>query len=253
MANYRYIKAAVWDDEWVANLSDAAFRLFMYCITNESTRLSGFYQKPLRQIAAAIGKEEKQVAALFGNIAGKVEYIDGWVCIKNYPRHQNATNSPKAQALIEKDMAEVPDRIFSEAQQRFNNQTLTLTETLTSPIHRVSIPYGTAKNKGKSGGDSTGDNVGTSSSPYSEAFESAWSAYPRKTAKGDAWKAWEKLKPNDQLLAIIITKISAYKTTDQWKKDRGQFIPHFSTFLNQRRFDDTPEGTPSSDSKYTGL
>lgn len=252
MANYRYIKAALWDDEWVAQLSDGAFRLFMYCITNESTRLSGFYQKPMRQIAAAIGKEEKQVAALFGNIAGKVEYIDGWVCIKNYPRHQNATNSPKAQALIEKDMAEVPERIFSEAQQRFNNLTLTLTETLTSPIDRVSIPYETAKNKGKKGGDIAGDKVGIAS-PYSPEFERAWAVYPRKTAKGAAWKAWLLLNPNPSLAELIIAKVALYKGTEQWKKEKGQFIPHFSTFLNQRRFDDSPEGTPSNDSKYADL
>lgn len=253
MANYRYIKAAVWDDEWVANLSDAAFRLFMYCITNESTRLSGYYQKPMKQIAAAIGKDVKQVEALFSQLKGKIEYIEGWVCIRNYARHQNAANSPKAQALIEKDMAEVPDRILAEAQKRFNTNTLTDTETLTSPIGRVSIPYETAQQSRKKQGTKGGEKVGIMSSPYSEEFERAWAVYPRKVGKGGAWRAWQLLKPDGKLAELIIAKVALYKGTQQWKKDGGQFIPHFATFLNQRRFDDDPESGSTTSSKYSGL
>lgn len=89
---------------------------------------------------------------------------------------------------------------------------------------------------------------------YSEDFERFWLAYPRKTGKGAAWQAWLKVDPNAELVEKIITVTGLYAQTPQWKKDGGQFIPHPTTFLNQRRFDDTPEVKVSvGGNKYGGL
>ena len=81
---------------------------------------------------------------------------------------------------------------------------------------------------------------------YPETFEEVWKIYPRKTGKGEAAKSWGKLKPSAQLIIKIKSSIETYKKTKQWLKDDGQFIPHLATFLNQRRFDDEPTGTPGS-------
>jgi len=89
--------------------------------------------------------------------------------------------------------------------------------------------------------------------PYSTEFEKVWAVYPKKVGKGASWRAWKLLKPDTSLLEIVLAKVELYKATDQWKKDRGQFIPHFATFLNQRRFDDDPTAAFTGDVKYTGL
>lgn len=77
-----------------------------------------------------------------------------------------------------------------------------------------------------------------------DRFREFWHAYPRKIGKGSAWNAWRKLRPDSELLAKILLSIQAHLADLQWQKDGGQFIPHPSTFLNQRRFEDELE--PSS-------
>lgn len=78
-----------------------------------------------------------------------------------------------------------------------------------------------------------------------ERFVFFWNEYPNKVGKGKAWESWIKLQPSNELARKIVQAVRKYKTTTSWKKDNGQFIPHASTFLNQRRFDDDIENITS--------
>ncbi len=69
-------------------------------------------------------------------------------------------------------------------------------------------------------------------------FESFWGAYPRKTAKPAALKAWGKLAPDAGLVALILAALDRHRASEQWRRDGGQFIPHPATWLNQRRWED---------------
>lgn len=85
----------------------------------------------------------------------------------------------------------------------------------------------------------------TAPSPaYSEDFLAFWAAYPRKVGKGAAWKAWRQEKPGrDACLAAV----EAARSTEQWTRERGRFIPHPATWIRQRRFEDGAGGdTPAS-------
>lgn len=66
-------------------------------------------------------------------------------------------------------------------------------------------------------------------------FDAFWSAYPRKTAKKRAAKAWRQLSPDPQLLDRMLAALAAQKAWDQWV--RG-IIPHPATWLNERRWED---------------
>jgi hypothetical protein len=53
-----------------------------------------------------------------------------------------------------------------------------------------------------------------------------------------------KLKPDDDLARKIVEHVQARRSHPDWTKDAGQFIPHPSTFLNQRRWEDElPHGS----------
>lgn len=81
-----------------------------------------------------------------------------------------------------------------------------------------------------------------------QKFQEFWNVYPRKVGKGVAWTKWKQLKLSAEEKQQVIDSVEKYKNTDQWKKDNGQFIPHPSTFLYQRRFEDEiEEGSSSSD------
>lgn len=69
-------------------------------------------------------------------------------------------------------------------------------------------------------------------------FEKFWAAYPNRKAKGAALKAFTKLNPNEQLMASILQAIERAKTSDQWRRDGGRFIPYPATWLNEQRWDD---------------
>ena len=71
-----------------------------------------------------------------------------------------------------------------------------------------------------------------------ERFDEFWKAYPRKSNKGGARKAWKKLSPGKELFAKIMAALEVAKKCEQWTKDRGQFIPYPATWLNQERWDD---------------
>ena len=73
---------------------------------------------------------------------------------------------------------------------------------------------------------------------HAERFARFWSAYPKKVGKGAAEKAFQKIKPSESLLQKMLDAIAIQRTTDQWTKDKGRFIPNPSTWLNQSRWED---------------
>ena len=76
-----------------------------------------------------------------------------------------------------------------------------------------------------------------------ELFTEFWAAYPRKTSKAEAQKAFEKLNPDREMLETMIAAIQRQKNTSQWQEER--FIPHPSTWLNQRRWEDEVKDEPA--------
>ena len=69
-------------------------------------------------------------------------------------------------------------------------------------------------------------------------FERFWSAYPRKQNKERARRAWKKLNPDVELCRIMSAALERDKQSDQWRRDGGEYIPHPSSWLNGRRWED---------------
>ncbi len=69
-------------------------------------------------------------------------------------------------------------------------------------------------------------------------FEEFWLAYPKKKDKQNAIKAWNKLKPDAELVKSIIEALTRAKSSEDWQKDGGQYIPLPSTYINGRRWED---------------
>jgi hypothetical protein len=60
-------------------------------------------------------------------------------------------------------------------------------------------------------------------------------------AKPEAQKTWAKLDPDDQLVDRILLAVQQHRATDGWRKERGKYIPHPATWLNNRRWEDEIE------------
>jgi hypothetical protein len=74
-------------------------------------------------------------------------------------------------------------------------------------------------------------------------FDTFWNQYPKKQGKDAARKAWGKLNPDHTLNTIILTRLEQQKASEQWQRENGKYIPHASTWLNGKRWDD--ELTPT--------
>jgi len=74
---------------------------------------------------------------------------------------------------------------------------------------------------------------------YTSNFVSFWEKYPRKIGKGSAFKSYKNIKEPRPSLQIILNAIEAQNKTDQWKDK--QFIPHPTSWINQRRWEDELE------------
>ena len=82
-----------------------------------------------------------------------------------------------------------------------------------------------------------------------ERFEGFWKFYPRHEGRQNAVRAWDKLQPDDALLARIGYALTAQKQSDEWR--RGIGIPHASTYLNQQRWTDQPFELPEEAERAT--
>ena len=59
-----------------------------------------------------------------------------------------------------------------------------------------------------------------------------------KVAKIKAKTSWDKIEMDKSVFEKIMQGLRDYKTSDQWEKDDGEFIPHPTTWLNQQRWND---------------
>lgn len=76
-----------------------------------------------------------------------------------------------------------------------------------------------------------------------QAFDQFWSAYPRKEGKQKARAAFEKVTVPMEVLLVAIER---QKKSAQWSKDGGQFIPHPTTWLNGKRWEDEVTMAPNA-------
>lgn len=77
-------------------------------------------------------------------------------------------------------------------------------------------------------------------------FELFWKAYPKKRAKEAARRAFKKVKPDEELFNRILEAIGRARTSSEWRKENGQYIPNPATWLNGGCWDDEIEGVKDS-------
>jgi hypothetical protein len=71
-----------------------------------------------------------------------------------------------------------------------------------------------------------------------DLFDTFWANYPKKKAKDDARKAWDKRRPDADLLAVMLRALERQQHSPDWQKESGRYIPYPATWLNQARWTD---------------
>lgn len=77
-----------------------------------------------------------------------------------------------------------------------------------------------------------------------ERFEAFWAAYPCGRDRQAAIRAWDKLRPGDDLIHKMALGLKQAMAREDWK--RGIGIPYASTWINNRRWEDTDKPLPGA-------
>lgn len=139
--------------------------------------------------------------------------------------------------IVKYDEYQTPTQQSTNKQHTINTAPNTqLTQDSTHDQHRYNNNNNINKETNKQG-----NNNYTSASrrgAHDESFEEFWSEYPRKVSKPAALKAWNKLKPDEDLIEQIMSGLEKWRNSDDWARDNGQYIPYPATWLNGRRWED---------------
>jgi len=111
MAKQRYISTSFWSDPFIESLDIKTRYFFLYLLTNPSTEISGIYELTIKKMIYETGLTEKEILKAMDSLskAMKAYYIDSWVIIVNFIKHQSL--NPKVKIGIDKAMAKIPDRL----------------------------------------------------------------------------------------------------------------------------------------------
>lgn len=109
---------------------------------------------------------------------------------------------------------------------------------LPSPLQGASKALGREYSNSNSNSNSGSK---SKSEEYNEEFLEFWDKYPRKTGKGKAWESWLRVKP---VLEDCLATLEWQTKSHDWIKDNGSYIPMPTTWLNQRRWEDSCPNAP---------
>ena len=112
MAKKRYINTKFWSDGFIIGLSPLERYLFLYLLTNEHTDICGIYELSWGVIIRETGLDNKTLQKILKKLEGRIFYINDWIYIKNFNKHQAVNESIKLG--VDRSLKNVPPEILTK-------------------------------------------------------------------------------------------------------------------------------------------
>lgn len=211
MAIFRKIHTSFWSDPFIQDLDNDHRLFYLYLLTNEKTKQCGIYEISKKQMAFELGYSIDRVSKLLTYFikSGKILYSEDTkeVALKNWIKY-NGSTSPKVVSCIESELKQVKDRVL---------------------IEYVNGMYTQSQEEEEQ--EEEQEQEKESKIP----FENVWSLYGRIGNKKTSSEKWDSLTSKEQ--ETILQHIPIYINNHK-DNDKLEFLPHFTTYLNQKRWDD---------------
>jgi hypothetical protein len=212
MAIFRKIHTSFWSDPFIQDLDNDHRLFYLYLLTNEKTKQCGIYEISKKQIAFELGYSIDKVSKLLAYFikTGKILYSDETkeVALKNWMKY-NGSTSPKVVSCIKSELCMVKDRVL---------------------IEYVNGMYIASQEEEEQEQEEEQDKE-----QDQESFERVWNMYGKKGIKETSKKAFNKISKKD--VELILTHIPKYIEAHR-KAEKMEYLPHFSTYINQKRWND---------------
>lgn len=235
MPRIRYLKPDFFTDEHIAELPYEARLVFqgLWCLADREGRLED-RPKHLKVMLMPYDKIDMD-KALERLRAGVKPFISRYqvndqlyIQILNFAKHQKPHHTEKDSIIPVEDKTK--DKENGKI-KRMGSVHEASTE-LSNGLKTVKTPL-----------------KGNTTDIYNVEFLEFWKAYPYKTAKDKAWEAWQKKSPP---LQDCLKTLAWQVKSEQWVKEKGQFIPMPATWINGKRWEDEPiKGITTG--KYDGM
>jgi len=244
----RVVRDDLWTSERVNHLHDKTFRLYV-CLINaaDDFGLVGIGFGPIKRASPLLPWTREEIAKMLG------ELTDAGL-IRPYERDGKAFAAiEKWQSFVRSTQPKNPIPTFGLTHilkptgfkdQKTRKIASLLLNHLEQPGTTPGSPQGSPRahlgNEGLRVKGKRLNTLGRNAARLAEAdgFEAFWSAYPRKVKKHAALAEFAKLAPDAKLQESMLAAIEAARKSDDWTKEGGQFIPHPSTWLHGRRWED---------------
>lgn len=271
MREYGQVQSAFWQATDVHGMTDTGKLLALYLLTGPHANGIGCYRLPDGYVTADLEWSAERLDKGFQELSrnGFAYRFEGVVFIPNFLRWNAIANGNVAKARFKEweslpkselkahaaramlrfcphwsdearnGLETVSETVSETIPAGYANQNPTLPEpTQTQP--RPTLPQNPPKPP----------KLETAVPGFEDRF---WPAYPRKVGKADAAKAFAKLRPDADLLGVMLRSLATQAASEDWQRDGGRFIPHPATWINGKRWQDdvtaggTPHGNPWGD------
>jgi predicted phage-related endonuclease len=244
MATYRQIHTHIWDDPDFEELSADARLIFIWAFSNRHRNEACLYTITVKKISNETGlstvKTKQALQELVKAEMIGYDFDEQIMWVKNALKYQ--TINPNCLRAVKKDLESIGRHYLVKDFIEHYSCFLAAHETIWKPlinglemVQEPSINNNSNNNniKEEEGGMGEEETI-----PLQIPFDRFWAAYPKKRAKGDAEKTWHVLKPSEPLVIQIIATLELAKTSDEWQKDSGQYIPYPATWLRRKGWED---------------
>lgn len=224
----------------------------LYLLTSPSSTMTGLYYLPLPTLCHEVGcpLQAARKALYFLSQVGFAHYDEGsehiWIPnMANFQIGETMKPGDKRITYIVKALEGLKNSpFFNEFIKRYQEAFHLIG---VSPIDAPSMPLG-SPSEAKSMIRSMRSKAGSVEQEQNDTpptvefgcddFDQLWGAYPNKAGKEAAKKAWGKLNGTRPAMNVLLQAIQQQKQSRQWQKDNGDYIPHLSTWLNKKRWED---------------
>ena len=275
MAEYRQVQSSFWKDSLVLDSFSAEDKYFyLYALTNLHTNACGCYDVSVGRIAVEMGYSPETVNSILERFEETYDLIrydrsTNELLIINWGKY-NWTESPKFRSMLEKEVKNIKNDEFrayligvitEKHEFRYPISTQNTVSEVEIPSNSMfSLVSNNNDNNSNTNLESNSNSEEVKSqvaikkkrNKYEDTpeFSAFWDAYPNHKGKTVARQAFERV---DVPLQTLLDAIEVQKHSRQWTKDDGEFIPNPSTWLNQRRWEDSMKVNIQGEDRYYNL